>query len=863
MPRLLFLMLFSVISFCLYAQQAVRGTVLSTQDSTSLGGVIVKAIDVEEALLAYAISNADGEFLLKIKTEVDKVVLQFSLMGYKTVRKVITPKTTEVTMTMEDDVFQLEEVTIKATPIYGNGDTISYNIASFLSQTDRNIEDIIKKLPGIDIDNSGKILYKGEPINKFYVEDLDMLGGKYSQITKNLAPEYVTTIQVYENHQPIRAKKDIEFVDKAALNIKLKKNQVRPMGYISGGGGYGDKALYKGELFALFIRKPSQHLLTIKSGNDGVSYSSELTNQISLESETTSQINKLFGRGGYGKPSIASERYYRNNSSIVSTNNLFKLATNKTIKVNADYSYDKNSYTQGKQLVYFSEEGNVIVEEAIDSRYETHKLGAEVDYELNDTVCYLKNRLSFSSQFVDDKFEIATGNQLTETRKMNEVRLSNQFNYLRRSDKRLTGFNSRMSFNNFPQNNLLIANNTEAINQLQKVTGWGFYTTESTSLNWSANRRSMFSLLLLINTAYDKIELESQHEETSKHTAQGYKISYEAVAGYTYQNTDLRYEATLPFRLYTIRYSYGNNEKFRLTRPYINLNHSLRYTLSARFALTGKLQYESVIGDIVDFVMQPIQLNYLSRMTPGTGVLEERNRLGGSLNGNYKNSLAGLFYSVQVGYTLIEKNTINSSVVDEETVSSTAKEQKNKGRLFLATGYFSKNVHNIRTVFSVNGNYTLNKSKRIRHSIKYPVDVSVWSVAPTITTTPYKWLYISCDAVFSQTGVSTTVAGSATKTTQDNWTTGIHLSVFPFSGFEVYSKLNYTNIETEPSKYVSAYFLDGGVRYIRSEFEVELKLSNLTNQKVYENTIHNGFDQINYRYALRAREFMITVRVKF
>ena len=59
-------------------------------------------------------------------------------------------------------------------------------------------------MPGIEVLDDGKILYQGKPINKYYIEGLDLLEGKYNLANKNLPHKEVTKVQVLENHQPIK-----------------------------------------------------------------------------------------------------------------------------------------------------------------------------------------------------------------------------------------------------------------------------------------------------------------------------------------------------------------------------------------------------------------------------------------------------------------------------------------------------------------------------------------------------------------------------------------------------------------------------------------------------------------------------------
>ena len=83
--------------------------------------------------------------------------------------------------------------------------------SSFVDVTDKSIGDVLKKLPGIQVLSTGQILYQNKAISKFYIEGLDMLRGKYGIATHNIDVSKVATVQVLENHQPIKALRDMEF----------------------------------------------------------------------------------------------------------------------------------------------------------------------------------------------------------------------------------------------------------------------------------------------------------------------------------------------------------------------------------------------------------------------------------------------------------------------------------------------------------------------------------------------------------------------------------------------------------------------------------------------------------------------------
>ena len=83
------------------------------------------------------------------------------------------------------------------------GDTIKYNVSAFQGKDDHYLEDVLKKMPGIQVSPNGTILYKGETINQFNIERTEPpRQTKIQSATRNLPVEAISQVQVMENDQP-------------------------------------------------------------------------------------------------------------------------------------------------------------------------------------------------------------------------------------------------------------------------------------------------------------------------------------------------------------------------------------------------------------------------------------------------------------------------------------------------------------------------------------------------------------------------------------------------------------------------------------------------------------------------------------
>ena len=76
-------------------------------------------------------------------------------------------------------------------------------MSKYATPADKNLSDVLKRLPGIKVEENGQIKYHGEPINKFYIDGSDFMDGRYGLATENISPSDVASVDVLENHQPV------------------------------------------------------------------------------------------------------------------------------------------------------------------------------------------------------------------------------------------------------------------------------------------------------------------------------------------------------------------------------------------------------------------------------------------------------------------------------------------------------------------------------------------------------------------------------------------------------------------------------------------------------------------------------------
>ncbi len=269
-----FILLLVVGFLSAYSQTVITGTVRDKQKETVPFVTVTMQAKGESTIAGFAPTDEAGRYRLTFDGTADSLTITVRGMMIETTMRTIPNRSTTLDFTVDEKANQLREVKVTATPVRRSNDTLTYVVGSFAGQSDRTIEDVLKKMPGIDVSSSGAITYNGKAINKFYIEDLDMLGGRYNLATRNIEAKDVASVQVYENHQPIKA--ESIFSDQAAINLRLK-DSAKGIWSVQALAGLGYKpVLYNVELTAMQFARNRQHISTYKGNNSGHTADEEL-----------------------------------------------------------------------------------------------------------------------------------------------------------------------------------------------------------------------------------------------------------------------------------------------------------------------------------------------------------------------------------------------------------------------------------------------------------------------------------------------------------------------------------------------------------------------------------------------------------
>jgi hypothetical protein len=248
MKKIILLIAFIAMSFAHAQNVRLEGTI---QDATKAPLEMANVMAVNQttkAMDSYAITSDKGKFVLNLKANTSYTV-KLSYIGMQNKEISVTTKSENIVqnITMESGGIELAGVEIvREMPVSIKGDTIVYNADSFKSGTERKLEDVLKKLPGVEVNADGEVEVEGKKISKLMVDGKDFFKGDSKLGVKNIPADAIDKVQFLRNYNENSILKGVENnQDNVAMNIKLKSGKKNFwFGDISAVGGLNDTKRY-------------------------------------------------------------------------------------------------------------------------------------------------------------------------------------------------------------------------------------------------------------------------------------------------------------------------------------------------------------------------------------------------------------------------------------------------------------------------------------------------------------------------------------------------------------------------------------------------------------------------------------------
>ena len=296
-----FVTLFLLSVFALSAQsdvsRSITGELFSESTQEPIPQANVRVLQKSDsAFVTGKASDLDGRFSIPVRN--GSYILQVSYIGYNDLFEDVevsssTPVVNLGRLTMSDDNILLSEavVTAKAAEIVVKGDTLEYNADSYKVTESAVVEDLLKKMPGVEVDNEGNITVNGRAITKILVDGEEFFSDDPKVASKNLPANMVEKLQVLERRSEMAQMTGFDDGEEEnVINLTVRPGMKEGL-FGSAFAGYGSKDRYEGNVMVNYMRNNDQY--TILGGINN-------TNNAGFSDLGTAMFGGMGGRGGRG-----------------------------------------------------------------------------------------------------------------------------------------------------------------------------------------------------------------------------------------------------------------------------------------------------------------------------------------------------------------------------------------------------------------------------------------------------------------------------------------------------------------------------------------------------------------------------------
>lgn len=319
-----------------FAQHNIQSMVFDSKNALPLELCAVRLLQLPDSSLVQGTqTNGNGSFMLT-KVKPGNYVLVVSMIGYVSHRQNITMAAKDINLKniqLNEDSHLLKEVEVKGTAaqMVVKGDTMEYNATAFKTVENAVVEDLLKKLPGVQVGSDGKITVNGQSISKIRVDGKKFFDGDVETVTKNLTADMIEKIQVLDQKSEVAMMTGFEDNDtERIINLTTKSNRSKGVfGNVTGGGGLdlNNGARYDANAMINIMNGDSQTALLGGANNTNTSRSG-------------------MSRGGMGGPSggiTQTQNLGVNNNTTLSPK--LKLGGNAAVNHSTNESITENKTT--------------------------------------------------------------------------------------------------------------------------------------------------------------------------------------------------------------------------------------------------------------------------------------------------------------------------------------------------------------------------------------------------------------------------------------------------------------------------------------------------------------------------------------
>lgn len=836
------------------AQILIQGNV-HDEEGTAVPGVVV-SLQQQDKTLGYGTTGKDGRYRLSVRSGEGAATVIFNHLSFEKLEVQVALESRELDVILRERSDTLREVTVTAPVIKLRGDTLSFWLPALAAREDYTLEDAMRRIPGIEVDKDGRISYQGRSISHFYIDGVDILGGKYSLATRGIPAKMVDQVEVLDNHHDIKLERNTGRTNDVALNIKLNKEaRIKPTGSSEARAGWGDEG-FLGRMGGSLMRfgGKDQTIISGKFGNDAQFAQSE-TSDFFSSNRISGKASTFAGSSSGSTPPLGTRYYLRPMDAYISMDASHKQSEDARLRLNAHYAYSFGTYDYSTRSEYYAGDNVVTLQEHFNPSSTLHVPSIGLDYLLNSDDRYLNERFRATANFVTDAMATKRDDDpLDQHSTTRVIRLRNSLDWRKLIGERRVYLINTVDWTVSPS--VQYGFSGLGLEGLQNGSSHNLSVNQkiSSTSDW---RRATLQLPLNVTLDYDRIDNTLDFGDLS---AQG---SMAGLNGSLVFSPGLRWRSPSKILQIDIQVDLGGRGLYVMDRftdtvdkrflSVLDPSLSFDWTATARSQFRLSASSRRTTGDIMDFLNTPVLSSYRSiRQSPGLLRDGRSNRV--SLTYDWKRPIELLFFHSDVTASSNKTNMRNSQTVDADRIWTTSIPEPVRSDALNFSGSLSKRFQRISTKLSVGIRTGLSRNSITQQGmdINYRGDnlQSNWEAG----TAPWKWISLTYKGVWSRTG-SSYLGGRSTYVTQTHSGT---LSVFPATNFRVYFDTDYIHTQIAEDLFKRMLLGHAGFEWNKGKIRASLQVHNVFNARSYAYSIFSGLDTFSYDYALRGREFLFS-----
>lgn len=677
--RFLLLMSFFFIQFG-FSQQ-INGTIKDSIKLTPIPyiTVLLKSISNNNKVVSYVTTNSNGEFSFKIG-KIENYTIETKSLNHKI--KAINISSSELLenkhflILLSDDYKKIEPIIIKSElPIKTKKDTIIYNLKKFTNGNENNIEDILKKLPGIDVSKDGTIKVEGKEIKSILIEGDDFFNNDYQLISKNMPSFSVEKVEIIKNYNKNKFLKDYENLNQNAINLKLSENYKNStFGNSDLGYGFFTENIYNLRLNLINISKKNKFFILTNLnniGDDPISNSTGIIESYDENNYSNFEKNKINSpiQNNIDYLEISKNKYNFNNAEFFSLNLIKNINKKSSISLTNNYlsddvNFSRNSvFTFNDQVIFFTNN------ESYNLKKHNKEIFNGVDYKYNfnnskELNIKFSNRINFISDFSKIIYNASLFNE-NQNSKYNKLTFNPNFIKKTKSNKLLL-FNGELILEKKPVNYKLIKNNTIAstidniiFNNLDQDL---FSSKIETNFK---NKRNKIHYEISVGNLFEKQSFTSNlYEDTYNHISIN-KTNYQAINSYFKNNiilnlSDLNINSSIK-----IDNTFFKSENFNVNKTYFDFNIDLIKNINKIHFLFLSLKHQQKPIEF-EYLIPNLTLNNFNTFSKGLNNFDIIDTNSLTLNYNSSQWLKKIHINTSFNYQFNNKFISSRSLIDED-----------------------------------------------------------------------------------------------------------------------------------------------------------------------------------------------------